>query len=496
LIDYGQLLEDLGLHDKAIEQFRKVREDEIFPRDPKTQTSTRPPSLAVDSLIFESASLKALERWPEAASRLEEAVRIAKDQRSDALLSDAHNESAWLHMDRLEVDKAVDDFKAAEAACRALIKDDQVIFKLRLFHIRHGLALSDRLKGKARESYDQYEQIVRQLTDLMKNDLTFSPKQRRDLRDRLINSMERRADVFLFASQEPVAGVFGLAAAEAAAPRVAPANSDRSARIQDNYQDAIDLNRNDDLATKVRLLYKKVIARCVAGIDGEEPLPAATNLARHKDLAPIDFEFAEANRTFDTLSANLRADQLLYRMIANDCMAIRAATIDRDADVTERVVDKLRSRTIEYATGCVKLNREKVEMLLLAIEILLKPGVEPDTRKRSSDATRMMAVLGETTKVGSHPELARYFERFQNIAAAHVLATNRAAVAARRSADRQWVTMRPPAPLPESLLLYVRIAPGLALRLTAERTGALPPADQSLIRSPDRSAVSALSKAD
>ena len=194
LIDYGQLLETLGAHKEAIDQYHKVRED-VFPRNALGQMPGRPPSLAVNSLIFEAESLKSLQRWDDASNRLDEAVRIAKEQNDDALQTDAHHYSAWLHMERLEVNQAVKDFEAAEDACRDLVEKGQFVFQIRLFNIRHGLAMADRLKGKTDAAYDQYEQIATELRDLMGNDLKFTPKQRRDLRDRLINSMERRADV-------------------------------------------------------------------------------------------------------------------------------------------------------------------------------------------------------------------------------------------------------------------------------------------------------------
>ena len=132
---------------------------------------------------------------------------------------------------------------------------------------------------------------------------------------------------------------------------------------------------------------------------------------------------------FATLTTGLRKDLKLYREIAAACMGLRRSRrddVDRAVaglrDVEECFPPPRRSRssgalTVEYANGCERLNREKVEMLLLALEILLKPGVEPEPDSHSAaDATRMMAVLGETTKVGSHPELTKYFERFQQIA--------------------------------------------------------------------------------
>ena len=53
--------------------------EEVFPLDEKGKQAVAPPSLAVDSLIFENESLKSLQQWADASDRLEEAIRIAKE---------------------------------------------------------------------------------------------------------------------------------------------------------------------------------------------------------------------------------------------------------------------------------------------------------------------------------------------------------------------------------------------------------------------------------
>ena len=202
LIDYGTLLASRGEHQKAIDQYHKVRE-EVFPLDARGRRPTCPASLVVDSLILENEALRVLQRWDDASDRLDEAIRIAAEAKDDDLLSNAYHSSAWFHMERLEVNLAIKDFKAAEAACKDLVEGGRPVFLIRLFNIRHGLALADRLTGSSEAAYEQYEQIVKQLGELMVNDLKFTPKQRRDLRDRLINSLERRADVWFFARRQP-----------------------------------------------------------------------------------------------------------------------------------------------------------------------------------------------------------------------------------------------------------------------------------------------------
>ena len=153
---------------------------------------------------------------------------------------------------------------------------------------------------------------------------------------------------------------------------------------------------------------------------------------------------------------------------------------------TPQAVDKLRSLTVEYANGCERLNREKVEMLLLALEILLTPSVQPEPDAHfAADATRLMAVLGETTKVGSHSELTKYFARFQQIASRREAAPvdSRSPPGSRSSAEVVPTAFRKPTP-PETLLFYLRLGPGRSLKLTAGRDEPLlsadpPPIDNS-----------------
>src|SRR2546423_15242419 len=137
----------------------------------------------------------------------------------------------------------------------------------------------------------------------MRKHLDFNPKERRDLRERLVNSMERRADVRFFARRPPT--FFR---------DVAP---DRYhgllASVEDDYQEAIDQVANDDLSAKTQLLYKKVIARCLSEMGRDRPRPGAGGAAPIRPpLGPIDIEFAEAERTYHALSPELRKGLKLY----------------------------------------------------------------------------------------------------------------------------------------------------------------------------------------
>src|SRR5262249_12496236 len=149
---------------------------------------------------------------------------------------------------------------------------------------------------------------------------------------------------------------------------------------------------NDDLGTKARLLYKKVIARFVAELERGGPPRARAGAARQLEPGPIDLEYAEADRTFGGLATGLRRQLKLYREPAPACMGLRRPAMGQggpaavDAQpargrLTPQAIEKLRALTIEYGNGCERLKRENVEILLLALEILLTPGIEPDGKK-------------------------------------------------------------------------------------------------------------------
>jgi tetratricopeptide (TPR) repeat protein len=506
VLDYAQLLAKMGKHKDAIDQFKLVR-DGVFPPAAAGNVSSRPTSLEIDSLIMQSGSCKALMNWDDAEDCLQKAIAIAKTENNPALLSDAHNEMAWLHMDRLEVNDARKNFAAAETACRAVMHE-QVVYKIRFFHIRHGNALADRLTGDGGEAYAKYRQIVTDLQDLMRDDLTFTPKQRRDLRDRLLNSMERRADVRLFAPETLTTPETAAESSQVVlSAKLPPAtSSDDFATVEDDYEEAIELLGNDDLPSKAQLLYKKVIAAFVSDLEKNGPVRTAERRGRHHVLDTIDVEFAEANRTMKTLPTASRDDLKIYHDIAACCMHLRASAMAPDQPAPAgrllevarssqgataaaktgcfrpQAVEKLRAMTVKYAPDCSKLNREKVEMLLLAHEILVKLNVEPDRAKRAADATRMMAVLGKSTDVASHEELARYYERFQRIAFEQA-AIDMSAIADNRSRAQNRESMRPVLESPEIERFSIQFGPWLQLKWTNQRpeTRAVRPSTDSAL---------------
>jgi tetratricopeptide (TPR) repeat protein len=464
LIDYGTLLSKLGDYDRAIDQFKKVRE-EVFRPSASGQSADPPPSLVVDSLIFESRAHQAKEEWSKASDCLKLAVDRAKGD--PALMSDAYKESAWSHLDQLEVDDAVEDFNQAWEACKTA-DGDKMLNQIRVFHIRHGLALSNRLKGQPAEAYEQFNNIIMELRELLSNDTRFTPKQRRDLRQRLFNSMERRIDVTLFARYRPGEGD---RAKEPGFPAGIAANDDEPSRVQNDFDEAIKQVGDDDPVTRARLSYKKVVAQFVEELEQPRPTRATKPGVRRRAFGTIDMAYADANRTMGSLPSGQQRDMEFYAQVAEACMTLRKAQVTARGDCDPQAVKKLRELTVYTSRKCAKLVRDKAEMLLLAQEILLDRKIDLDPQDVAEDATRLMAVLGETTQVGSHPELKPYYQRFEQ--AARQRTALPASVASTRSqpADKEHVVLKVPPPTAQSekLLFYLWLGPRLQLRLTREQ---------------------------
>lgn len=415
LMDYGLLLREMGLAKLAIDQFRAIR-NEVFPRDANGERPTMPRSLVVDSLCAEAASLQDIEQWDEAAKCLWKAREHASGQ--DALLSLVDNDLAWLWMQRLDITNAKEFFTKAKESCEKLVDQGQIVYKARLFHIRHGLAMSQRLCGQWEDSYNQYDQLVKELQDLMRKDFDFQPKERRDLSVRLVNSMERRADVWFFSRKPSDGGA--VVEASAASPKTESENDDRDLfkRIEHDYGEAVSQVGNDDLSTKTRLLYKKVITHLWGG-KRSSSVSAGPADETEDGLSAVDAEFAEAERTYHSLAPELSKNLKIYHETTERFTKILGAH-PRGSQEEKQAIAELRVVTREFAKNCEKLKRDDVEMLLVALEILLEVGGQ-DSRAVEDDALTMMAVVGTTMKASIHNELSPYADRFNRLASARLV---------------------------------------------------------------------------
>ena len=473
LMDYGLLLTQMGLNKEAREPFRMVRE-EVFPLDDNGERSTMPLSLLVDSYTNEAGALQNLKQWDDAWALLVKAVTAAGTD--DALKSSVFQTFAWLSMERLNVAKARDQFLKSKDACEKLA-DGDFIFKARLFNVRHGLAMTQRLCGQSDESYNQYDQIVKELQELMKKDFNYYPKQRRDLSDRLVNSMERRADVWFF-SRRPLAA--DRTVMKPASDPGSPGNGrdDDLAlleKVEKDYDEAITQVENDDPDTKIRLLYKKVIAHVIGEVRRRHPgVVRSDSSAEGSPLEAIRFVFSEAERSYSNLSQEMKKDLKIYHEIAASCMKMCESMRGDPTQNMEHAVAALRGRTSEYAKTCDDLKRDHVEMLLVALQLLLEPRIadaEPP-KVTAQDASRMLAVLGIAMKASTHEELWPYVDPLNRMASARLLKEEGPAESRPRVATTGVSTSLPAPGIPQGrLLFFLRLSPKWALTLTESADG-------------------------
>jgi hypothetical protein len=487
LIDYGQLLADKRSHDEAITQYKKARE--VAFADANGQTVKGPASLTVDSLVREAESYKSKWEWANALRCLEEAIATAEadDEVREPLLCDAHAAKAWYHMERLEVNEAVEEFGTARNGAEKLVNKGKFVYQIRLFWIRHGLALAERLTGNASQAYDDFNQIVSELDKLMRDDLNYTKKERRDLRYRLLNSMERRADVKLFAPDEPPDRAFGTDDPEPSSLARTVPKSDGPWAVAERFQEVIERVREEDPDLKVRVLCKKVIARFLAELEPGQPTGGATPTPDPASARTIDQDFAEAKHIVESMATQRQNELKSYLEVAKACMGLRQARSNQNRSFATPAVEKLRAWVAENSVNCDGMKREDVEMLLLALEILLKPQIGHDADQRAQDARLMMAVIGQTTKAASNPELGPYFDRFQKLAMGRRPSN-------RPESDGVAHTVLKP-PQPENLLFYVWLGPGLELKLTREQVKGRAQTEPPLTRGTPRLGSQSLSRA-
>ncbi|GAC1472213.1 MAG: hypothetical protein NVSMB9_19200 [Isosphaeraceae bacterium] len=522
LLDHGRVLTDLNETDKAIKVLDRLLE-EVYPKPAEPSTPgllarlwstspesparnlTIPRSLNVDALRAQNEAYKKAKKWNEAQRVLNQARTTAEFPTPDSgLLAEVENDLAWLCMERLQIEKARDHFRTAQKECEAAVAGGSFTFKTLLYHIRHGRSLAQRLFGNHEEALRRYNVLVRDIESVLSGDDKFLPKQRRDLRTRLVNSMERRADCKFFTfywQKDPKRGV-----RDPDEKRAHPLQAYRL--LSEAYKHV----GADDPDTQLRLLYKKYIAHFLARPMASEPY--ATDA------------FLEAERIYASLSPQRRQQFDIYRKFATSCFDFRGEVrpgspkdqIDLGDDMKpydggaeqevtaaqlitsarlqldkvksnqkkiellesrKQAIESLRELVQKMSQESDKLMREHIEMLLLASEILVDRGVlalldpvalgvddESDAKWAQrqhdeledglkKDANLITELVGATTRGSVHPELGDYVARF-----------NDAAASARQSKYEAPTAFVPP-PAPEApderLVFFLKFFPGYSL---------------------------------
>jgi tetratricopeptide (TPR) repeat protein len=526
LLDYGRVLVDLGEIDASAAVFKRVREG-IYPKPEQVpagwlgrnlrrlnplggaapETVPRcPTSLLVDAYCAEASGYSGAQRWSEAREALDNAMNHAQppakpDEANPRLVSQVEQALAWLHMSQLKVRAAQRAFKSALSHLAEGSNADDFIGRNRAYNLRHGLAMATRLEGDPDKARALFGSLIAEIADDLARGDKYLPKQRRDPRARLGNSLERYADTRFFTMYR-----HGTEPARL---------SERAQQVIDDLQGAY-WRSPPDSTDRPRMLYKMVIADFVAA-PRERYVREEVRAALH-----------QAEEVFSRLKPKERGSLKEVRSLALACDAFRR-TFDservadsirlvryegnqaRPRDATQEGV-MIRQQAFEDIRGRIKeaipngrdLGRDQVEVLLLGAEILLDnrvvepvgqdrasrsiaPGTTPKDPsggrpadagdQRATDAALLIELLGVTMRSAEHPELGKYLGHYHRLAAG---AYQTSPTGEPPTPDVYSKSLKPtPATVSdESVVLYWRFGKDLSLTIRHEPRSVLLPGEK------------------
>jgi tetratricopeptide (TPR) repeat protein len=215
-------------------------------------------------LCAKSEVYRSLGEWDNAADALKDAKDLAGTLQDQQQLAHVHERSAWLEMDRWNVQSARESFNIALKLRSAGAEHNWPALTAAL-QDKHGKLAADRFEGKL--TFDEldksYEALINEISD--QYDQQTRTAQKRALLIRLANTYERAADPHVFACdftklrelpQEPIRKRLQQA--------VSKLNSARS-----KLRDPLIEDENVSVSSRPRLLFKSAIAYALQGERGK-----------------------------------------------------------------------------------------------------------------------------------------------------------------------------------------------------------------------------------
>lgn len=345
LVDFGQMLADAGEPVAAVASFRQAA----------SQTASLPSDamsfFQINLLCSEADACRAFGAWKRAKESLEKAIELGPAPERHPLACWARERMAWFWMDRWRIDPATEEFRLAEAARRQLIEEGSDFSRALLLHDRHGLALTGRYIGQLKEAQKSFDGIIATIeADLAAPGQTL--KRRRYLLERLLNTLERRADCDLF----------GLPAGGDAVRLYTVALERRSRDKLIAGTDEIDIARR-------RL--KRSLADFLAG-----------------DAAAASADVASAAKSIALLTAGQREQIKLLHVVTMAALKTDPNKPESQRELRQALADEFRQKHDS-------ITRDDLDLLLLAVGILLRePGrgrgkLDDETRSLAREFTRL-----------------------------------------------------------------------------------------------------------
>jgi len=379
LVDYGRWIAGTGNHRRACAQFQLARD--------LVSDSRAAPLFHIDAWCVEADARRKLGEWPKAERCLKTAESIARQRlgNSHPLMSHIHRRFAWMYMDQWKLSQARKHFEAANrtaAAGQAFQPDrdgrktsgvqpasgqagkpdlrrSKLDFRAQVnrHHNNHGLAMCSRYSGDSADAIRRYRKLQQAISAELRS--TTTPAAVAALKGRLLNTMERLADSYLFAAH----------------PQARPAAD----VYRQSYRMAAELSDDPTDKTRDRLTCKRIMALSLL----ESPDAAVT--------AELD---AFKNQKIDPSLA-------LFQQIA-------AALAGLKRDSTENRRQTLRDTLTRVAgKDRKKFSRDEYDLLFLASRALIQAesGNTPNPALLAADVERLFDLIPSTFR---RPEVLPY----------------------------------------------------------------------------------------
>lgn len=350
LADLGHLQLDTGDAAAAAASFKQSR---------LRLGNDAPLMFSIVSLCSEANACREFGNWERAGQCLQEALQKRENlPATHPLRAYVAERMGWFNMDRWRVREAGENFIEAEKIRETNLARGNPWAEAYVFHNRHGWATAQRYRGELDSARNGYDALLAQIQAEM-DQIDVSPRQRRDLYARFLNTLERRADCELFGVPDGGDAVRFLVQALQAAQN----ETLMTAHVRDD---------------SVRLTFKLALAQAAAGNAG---------FART--------EYEGATRALMTMPAGQSAQLKLLQTVASALTLV--------AEGSPIGADQLRATiTRESTTNAEAISRDQLDLLLLSIRML-----PPDQRPVAAGE-----LLANLFGKGVPPDITAYLQQF------------------------------------------------------------------------------------
>ena len=368
---YALCLADMGQWQFTTSRYRESALNFREARDILSGTQADVPLFDIVAMCNEAQAYRKLGDWRNVNRMMAEARSLADERLTDfhPLRAYVYERQAWAMMDQWQCRAAETSFLEAlrlrQAALEQHLDADAQWTKISCFHNRHGLAMAKRFAGDLTDSRRQYTELIAAFSDEVRG------RPSADFAGRLVNTMERLADTYLFTRQ--------------GAP-------DRAWTILgDAYDSTKYLAPDTRVAIRGQILCKRAIAAAMRG----QPDQAKAQLS---PLDELDLQDSQRDRL------------LVYRDVAEALLLLE----DHPQAGAEPETGRVRLRGIlarftgedrtdaadagDHGETRETLRREILELLLLAWDRLMQsqlhsPGVGDQNKPLKADAVTVFELV-------------------------------------------------------------------------------------------------------